>query len=208
MDYDVLLYYPNIIGYIRLILVFISLLLFNNVQWFLGFYIVSVVLDAVDGIVARKFNQTSVFGAWFDVVIDLISRGALWCFLSPWGYFIMLIEWMTFVATHTRGANWKIPDEEFPWICKKVMANGFKTTTGTYAITGIFVLPLWLYGIQSKFLTDTIAMPLLVQYLLCVFLIGGRFLAFVTEAFFIWQHIKAMLLEEVKLKDVKANDTR
>ena len=59
--------------------------------------------------------------------------------------------------------------------------SGFKTTTGTYAITGIFVLPLWLYGIQSKFLTDTIGMPLLVQYLLCVFLIGGRFLAFVTE---------------------------
>ena len=47
-------------------------------------------------------------------------------FLSTfqWGYFIMLIEWMTFVATHTRGANWKIPEEEFPWICKKVMANG------------------------------------------------------------------------------------
>ena len=44
--------------------------------------------------------------------------------LFQWGYFIMLIEWMTFVATHTRGANWKIPDEEFPWICKKVMANG------------------------------------------------------------------------------------
>ena len=59
--------------------------------------------------------------------------------------------------------------------------SGFKTPTGTYAITGIFVLPLWFYGIQSKFLTNSVGMPLLVQYLLCVFLIGGRFLAFVTE---------------------------
>ena len=41
-----------------------------------------------------------------------------------WGYFVMMIEWLTFIATHTRGPNWKIPDEEFPWICKKVMANG------------------------------------------------------------------------------------
>jgi len=42
----------------------------------------------------------------------------------------MMIEWLTFVCTHARGPDWKIPDEDFPTICKLVMANGkhpFKT---------------------------------------------------------------------------------
>ena len=37
-----------------------------------------VFILGLDGYVARKFNQTSAFGAWFDVVIDIISRGMLW----------------------------------------------------------------------------------------------------------------------------------
>lgn len=36
----------------------------------------------------------------------------------------MVIEWTAFVCTHARGANWKIPDEDFPTVCKMVMANG------------------------------------------------------------------------------------
>ena len=59
--------------------------------------------------------------------------------------------------------------------------TGFKTPYGTYAITGIFVLPLWLYGIQSGFLKDVIHLPNFAQYFLCVFLVGGRVLAFTTE---------------------------
>jgi phosphatidylglycerophosphate synthase len=37
---------------------------------------------AVDGWAARKFNQVSKFGAWFDVVIDNIGRGILWTRIS------------------------------------------------------------------------------------------------------------------------------
>ena len=37
-----------------------------------------VVVLGLDGYVARKLNQTSAFGAWFDVVIDILSRGMLW----------------------------------------------------------------------------------------------------------------------------------
>ena len=59
--------------------------------------------------------------------------------------------------------------------------SGFKTATGSYAITGIFVLPLWIYGIQSGFLKDTIKMPITVQYLLCAFLAVGRLLALSAE---------------------------
>lgn len=32
----------------------------------------------MDGFAARKLNQCTAFGAWFDVVIDLFGRGMLW----------------------------------------------------------------------------------------------------------------------------------
>ncbi|KAL3858087.1 hypothetical protein ACJMK2_012701 [Sinanodonta woodiana] len=123
MGYEVLLFVPNIIGYIRLLLLIVSLIFYSKPLLFLSLYGISVLFDGFDGFLARKLNQTSAFGAWFDVVIDLVSRGALWCFLSKWGYFVIAVEWLTFVATHCRGPDWKIPDEDFPTICKMVMAQ-------------------------------------------------------------------------------------
>jgi phosphatidylglycerophosphate synthase len=37
---------------------------------------------AVDGWAARRFNQVTKFGAWFDVIIDNIGRGILWTRIS------------------------------------------------------------------------------------------------------------------------------
>ncbi|XP_052799889.1 uncharacterized protein LOC128231295 isoform X2 [Mya arenaria] len=196
MGYEILLYIPNLIGYARLSLLVASLVYFERPWIFLCLYAVSVSLDAVDGIAARALKQTSAFGAWFDVLIDLISRGALWCFLSKWGYFMMMIEWLTFVCTHARGPGWKIPKEDFPAICKMVMANGFKTPIGTYTITGIFVLPLWLYGMTSGFLSDNFGLDLTIQYVVMVILCGGRVLGLITELFYIKEHVKGLLMED------------
>lgn len=43
---------------------------------------------------------------------------------KQYGYFIILVEWLTFLATHSRGPDWKTTDEEFPYLCKLVMAKG------------------------------------------------------------------------------------
>lgn len=58
---------------------------------------------------------------------------------------------------------------------------GFKTPVGAYAITGIFVLPLWIYGMTSGFLNGYIGLPAAVQYGLLMVLVGGRLLALTTE---------------------------
>lgn len=195
MGTEVLFYVPNIVGYIRLSLLVASLVAFDWPLVFLALFGISVLLDGLDGYLARKLNQTSAFGAWFDVLIDLISRGALWCFIAKWGYFIMMVEWLTFVCTHARGPNWKIPDEEFPTVCKMVMAKGFKTPVGMYAITGIFVLPLWIYTMTSGFLDVYLGFPQPVQYLILVILAVGRILALSAEIFYIKQHIKGLLSE-------------
>ncbi|XP_061162278.1 CDP-diacylglycerol--inositol 3-phosphatidyltransferase-like [Saccostrea echinata] len=196
MGYNVLLFVPNVIGYFRLCLFGASLPFFSQPGCFLALYGTSVALDGFDGYFARKLNQTSRFGAWFDIVIDLISRGGLWCLLYKYGYFMIIVEWLTFTATHTRGANWKIPDEEFPYLCKLVMAKGFKTPLGFIAISGVHGLPIALYCQQSDFLQLFPIMTPTVLYTVIVFLILGRIIAFRVEIFYIQSHIKGLLLEE------------
>lgn len=187
-------------GYVRLLLLALSLASWDSPTCFLTLYGISTILDGFDGYFARKLNQTSAFGAWLDVVIDLISRGALWCFISKWGYFMAAIEWLTFVSTHSRGADWKHTDDEFPYFCRLVMANGFKTPIGTCAITGLFVLPLWIYSLQMGVFTHLLPLPGWVQYTLLVSLIAGRVMALVPELFFIYLHIKDLLKEDSKNK--------
>ena len=63
----------------------------NIARWFvIGCLSLSVFPDtfplsvpaAVDGWAARRFNQVSKFGAWFDIIIDNIGRGILWSRVS------------------------------------------------------------------------------------------------------------------------------
>src|SRR5699024_6868753 len=45
-----------------------------------------IVLDGVDGWVARRFNEESLFGATFDIAIDRIVETVLWIVLAHLGY--------------------------------------------------------------------------------------------------------------------------
>jgi CDP-diacylglycerol--inositol 3-phosphatidyltransferase len=55
---DVLLFYPNLIGYARFIFMSLSFILAKN-NWFVAiiFYLLAFVGDVVDGHVARAFKQ-------------------------------------------------------------------------------------------------------------------------------------------------------
>ncbi|KAL6120362.1 CDP diacylglycerol inositol 3 phosphatidyltransferase [Nucleospora cyclopteri] len=70
-----LLFIPNIIGYIRIFLILISI--HQNLFLFICLYSVSVILDFFDGKCARKFNQTSVLGSVLDLVTDRLSTVVL-----------------------------------------------------------------------------------------------------------------------------------
>ena len=56
--YDVLLYYPNLIGYARIAAALASYYVANT-NWRLSaaFYVAAFVGDVVDGAVARRFKQ-------------------------------------------------------------------------------------------------------------------------------------------------------
>lgn len=74
---DVLLYIPNLIGYLRVICTlssFVLMVAFSS-YWKLAIvlYVSSFVGDLFDGMAARKFNQCSSFGGLLDMVTDRCS---------------------------------------------------------------------------------------------------------------------------------------
>jgi len=83
-DYtEVFYYYPQLIGYTRVIFLFISLFFIDSSPMiFLCCYFVSLGLDVVDGPVARAMGQTSHFGAALDMLTDKFTTPALCLALS------------------------------------------------------------------------------------------------------------------------------
>ncbi|GFN95516.1 phosphatidylinositol synthase [Plakobranchus ocellatus] len=190
---EVLLFIPNIIGYIRIFLACCAFASFQEPAWFMALYTSSIALDGVDGFVARKLNQCTKFGAWFDVIIDLFSRGYLWCALFRWGYIIIFLEWVTFLSTHSRGEHWKIPEEKFPALVTMVMANGFKTPAGFFAVGSLHVLPLWLYGYESRFFTQNLGLPMWLQLTCIAILTFGRTVCSAVELFYCKEYVLDLL---------------
>ena len=79
----------NLITLSRLILVFVVISLFGY-HLYLDILLVALIglilfLDAVDGYVARKLNQTSDFGALFDIVGDRIVECIFWVYFAVVG---------------------------------------------------------------------------------------------------------------------------
>jgi len=83
---DVLLYVPNLIGYLRVICSVLSLTLMICFpqMWITAIilYVSSFIGDLFDGLAARKFDQCSLFGGLLDMVTDRCSTAGLLCALS------------------------------------------------------------------------------------------------------------------------------
>ena len=77
------LYVPNLIGYARVILMFIAYFIAEEqpIIFFLC-YAISQILDMFDGKAARYFNQATKFGAMLDMVTDRCSTVGLMLTIS------------------------------------------------------------------------------------------------------------------------------
>ncbi len=93
----------NAITLFRLFLTFIVIALFRQDVYIDIACIVTIliifILDSVDGIVARKQNQTSTFGAVFDIAADRIVENVLWIYFAAIGSISL---WLP-IAVVTRG---------------------------------------------------------------------------------------------------------
>jgi CDP-diacylglycerol--inositol 3-phosphatidyltransferase len=82
-DENIFLFWPNIIGYFRIVLAFASLYYMPlHPRTCSLLYSVSCLLDALDGYAARIFEQSTRFGAVLDMVTDRCTTSCLLVFLS------------------------------------------------------------------------------------------------------------------------------
>ena len=186
--WPVWLYIPNVLCYLRLALAAYATCARLPSTRALLFYCVAACTDAFDGVAARRLQQTSRFGAWLDVVCDNVQRGLAWhraaasCSL-PLLAAVPALEWTTMVCTHSQhGAEWKsrCVGDGAPWLCRAVMADGFRTPLGAWAVAGLHAAPaaLWFFGRSVKDLG-------LGPRLLIATLLAGRVLAAAVEAWIV-----------------------
>ncbi|KJZ80331.1 hypothetical protein HIM_00181 [Hirsutella minnesotensis 3608] len=80
---NIFLFWPNIIGYFRIVLAVASLYYMPlHPRTCSVLYSVSCLLDALDGYAARIFEQSTRFGAVLDMVTDRCTTSCLLVFLS------------------------------------------------------------------------------------------------------------------------------
>ncbi|MBX9923453.1 MAG: CDP-alcohol phosphatidyltransferase family protein [Rhabdochlamydiaceae bacterium] len=103
-ELSVFLYWPNIVGYLR-----VALLLYGlGMSWSSPLiaavcFIVNLILDAVDGFLARFLNQVSVFGSILDYTIDRISFASYAVLLGtiyPQYMFLFILSLNLDLASH------------------------------------------------------------------------------------------------------------
>uniref|UniRef100_A0A1A8S3N0 CDP-diacylglycerol--inositol 3-phosphatidyltransferase n=1 Tax=Nothobranchius rachovii TaxID=451742 RepID=A0A1A8S3N0_9TELE len=200
----VVLFWPNIVGYIRISLVFAAWAAHQSPAAFVPLYTLASILDGVDGWLARKLGQTSRFGAWLDVLVDNLSRSMLWSLLFQWGWLVSTLEWCVFVCNHsTRGPDWKSSFSSSPRLIRAIMANGLWTPLGVWVVSGLHGLPLWLYLHQNDLLSDWLDLQPWVQSVGTVVLAAGRVMALSAEMWCIWTHIQYLTSDETEDQKLK-----
>lgn len=98
--FTIYLLIPNLIGYFRgLLLIIAFCICFTYPYWFVVLYGTSQLLDGLDGYIARRMKQVSLYGAVLDMVLDRVSTTALLVILSRfypaytrWIIVIMLLD--------------------------------------------------------------------------------------------------------------------
>ncbi|OZC12703.1 CDP-alcohol phosphatidyltransferase [Onchocerca flexuosa] len=112
---NVWFFYPNLIGYLRIILAVVSFEAMTYAPWRAAIcYILSAASDAVDGYVARFYNQSSRFGAMLDMLTDRCALMALvmccGCFYPRYLFYFQLSavvdiasHWLHFHASDVTG---------------------------------------------------------------------------------------------------------
>lgn len=77
----------NLVTLTRFLLLFVVVFLSYQSDVLLRFFCLPLVIivfigDAIDGYIARKYNETSDFGAVFDIAIDRVVENVLWLVLA------------------------------------------------------------------------------------------------------------------------------
>ncbi|KAF4757855.1 hypothetical protein FOZ63_032781 [Perkinsus olseni] len=167
----VLLYTPNLLGYSRIVAGLTAFMLGLDGVRFAMVNSLLILTDWLDGFLAVRLRQKSIFGATLDVVADIFLRSLLWfrftldVIATYWSLrfiftaislSIISLEWSCCVASQMTaaytGRPWKggqgqqSAAEGFtptysPFV-KRVLDNGLKSPLGAWAVIGLYGTPV------------------------------------------------------------------
>ncbi|KKZ66994.1 CDP-diacylglycerol-inositol 3-phosphatidyltransferase [[Emmonsia] crescens] len=171
---NIFLFYPNIIGYFRVFLAIASLYYMPlHPRTCSILYSVSCLLDALDGVAARHFNQSTTFGAVLDMVTDRCTTACLLVFLSSaWPRWAILFQglisldlashYMHMYATLTMGGSGqshKKVDSSRSWILYQYYNS--RTVLFIFCLFNeLFFIGLYLLSFSSPTLSPSLLQPI------------------------------------------------
>ena len=173
--------------------------------WFL-----SGVLDAFDGYLARKLDQTSSFGALLDVVADNIWRTSTWIaaaqrhantaagMVGIAAVLVPSVEWFTLLATQqwqvlasnsSSGGcpHWKDRSLEDPVWVQAFFSHRFFNPIGAFGVHGLYLCPILIYAFQ----THNWDIPFYNVWMGLAVL--GRLMAFSVEAYLCFKFVRLLI---------------
>ncbi|KAF2033955.1 hypothetical protein EK21DRAFT_108372 [Setomelanomma holmii] len=167
---NIFLFIPNLIGYSRIVLALASLYYMPlHPRTCSLLYSVSCLLDALDGYAARRFQQSTKFGAVLDMVTDRCTTSCLLVFLAQafprWSIVFqglisldLASHYMHMYATLSMGGSGqshKNVDESRSWILKQYYSNN-KVLFTFCAMNELFFIALYLLSFSSPLLSPTL----------------------------------------------------
>ncbi|KAF2466454.1 uncharacterized protein BDR25DRAFT_78440 [Lindgomyces ingoldianus] len=167
---NIFLFYPNLIGYSRVVLAIASLYYMPlHPRTCSILYSVSCLLDALDGFAARRFEQSTKFGAVLDMVTDRCTTACLLVFLASafprWSIVFqglisldLASHYMHMYATLSMGESGqshKNVDESRSWLLKMYYSNN-KVLFTFCALNELFFIALYLLSFSSPYLSPTL----------------------------------------------------
>jgi CDP-diacylglycerol--inositol 3-phosphatidyltransferase len=203
MALPVVLYLPNVLGYIRIALAFYALhQAKTNPTLAIPLFIGSAFLDWFDGVLARRLQQTSSFGILLDIAADNILRTCGW--MAVQGVlpaFLVCVEWITMLSTqlhaHQAQKHWKQQRENDPWIVRALFANNFQNPIGILSMYGLFSSYLWALAAQHPDLYQAIPLFAFFQYTAYL----GRAVSLVVECWMIHSYLKMVIEKDSRKSD-------
>ncbi|KAI9766894.1 MAG: CDP-diacylglycerol-inositol 3-phosphatidyltransferase [Geoglossum simile] len=171
---NIFLFIPNLIGYSRIILAGASLYYMPlHPRTCSILYSISCLLDALDGLAARYYHQSTRFGAVLDMVTDRCTTACLLVFLSSaWPRWAILFQglisldlashYMHMYATLAMGGtgqSHKKVDESRSWVLNLYYSNN-KVLFLFCAFNELFFLALYLLCFSSPILSPSLLQPI------------------------------------------------
>lgn len=175
---SVIWYFPNLVGYFRILLTFIAaFLLFYHPVFAIVLGSISQILDAADGTLARRLDQCSILGVILDYTIDRMFVGCWMIVLTVlfpnlWFLFMFILSFdlvshlfHMFASIQQGKNNHKEQDEHQGWLLRIYYSSNRTIMFSICFLHDIWILLMIIYHFYPNHYTLT-AVILLMPFIL------------------------------------------